>query len=184
MSLVEFLKYAGTAAGINVIIGFLLSFVLEWFPEYETLASRWKRIIAMGMSFVIPVLSILGLWLTGNVALTLDVVWLGLSAGFAAFFGSQMGHARELSVLVKSSSARDAAAREQYILELAGEIATQVSSLWERYQGELSLTDKGVEYLVEKDSLNREAFEAEGEMLFGESEHGGGPDVDPPAPGG
>ena len=132
MTMVEFLRYACTALGINVIIGFLLSFVVEWFPEYEELASRWKRLVVMGLSFVIPVVSVVVLWLTGSQALTSSVVWLALSAGFAAFFGSQVSHARELSLLVKSSAVRDAAARKQYILELAGEISTMVANLWER----------------------------------------------------
>lgn len=101
MGMTEFLEYAGTAVGINVIIGFLLSFVVEWFPKYEGLAPRWKRLIVVVLSFVIPVTSALVLWLTGEVELSYNVVWLALSAGFAAFFGSQVGHARELSVEVK-----------------------------------------------------------------------------------
>ena len=101
MDLVQFLKYAGSAVGINVIVGFLLSFVVEWFPKYEGLAPRWKRLVVVVLSFVIPVSSAVVLWLMGEVELSYNVVWLALSAGFAAFFGSQVGHARELSVEVK-----------------------------------------------------------------------------------
>ena len=96
MDVVQFLKYAGSAVGINMIIGFLLSFVVEWFPEYDGLAPRWKRLVVIVLSFVIPVCSAFALWLMGEVELSYNVVWLALSAGFAAFFGSQVAHARNL----------------------------------------------------------------------------------------
>ena len=69
MKLVEFLQYAGTAVGINAIVGFVLSFVVEWFPEYEELGSKWKRVAMMGLCFVIPVVSLALLVLLGEQAL-------------------------------------------------------------------------------------------------------------------
>lgn len=96
MNLVQFLEYAGTAVGINVVIGFLLSFVVEWFPRYEGLAPRWKRLVVAVLSFVIPVVSVVALWVMGEVQLSYNVVWVALSAGFAAFFGSQVAHGRNL----------------------------------------------------------------------------------------
>lgn len=135
MSLVEFLRYAGTAVGINVIIGFLLSFVVEWFPEYEKLAPRWKRLVAMFLSFVIPVVSVLGLWLVGEVAVTFDVMWIALSAGFAAFFGSQLSHARTLSPDVKFHVSTDQTiADDQRMYEMAGIVSARVVELIRKQQ--------------------------------------------------
>ena len=133
MSLVEFLRYAGTAVGINVIIGFLLSFVVEWFPEYEKLAPRWKRLVAMFLSFVIPVVSVLGLWLVGEVAVTFDVMWIALSAGFAAFFGSQLSHARTLSS-VPRLSVDQAISDDQRMYEMAGIVSARVVELIRKQQ--------------------------------------------------
>ena len=96
MTLVEFLRYAGTAVGINAIVGFALSFVVEWFPEYEALSSKWKRVTMMGLCFVVPVVSLVGLVVLGEQALTAEAAWLALSAGFAAFFGSQAAQTRQL----------------------------------------------------------------------------------------
>ena len=145
MSLVEFLRYAGTAVGINVIIGFLLSFVVEWFPEYEKLASRWKRLVAMGLSFVIPVGSVVILWLVGELPLSLDVVWVALSAGFAAFFGSQLSHARTLGAK-RGRSIDQAVADDQRMYEMAGIVSSRVVELIKKQQN---------------------GFADEGELLFG-----------------
>lgn len=96
MDLVQFLQYAGTAVGINAIIGVILSFVVEWFPEYDALAPRWKRVIVMGLGFVIPLTSMVLLWGLGELVFSYDVVYLALAAGFSAYFGSQVAHARRL----------------------------------------------------------------------------------------
>lgn len=98
MSLIEFLRYIGTGAGINAVIGFILSFAAEWWPQYETLTPRAKRLIMMVLCFVVPLLSLLGLIVVGEEVLTLELIWSALMAGFAAFFGSQVAHARMLSV--------------------------------------------------------------------------------------
>ena len=97
MTLVEFLRYAGTNAGISLVVGFVLSFVAEWVPSYEALAPKPKRLVMMGLCFAIPILALIGLWLLAGEAMTIDLVWMGLSAGFAAFFGTQASHTRKLS---------------------------------------------------------------------------------------
>ena len=131
MSVIEFLGYMGTVGGINVIVGFILSFVVEWFPVYEALAPRWKRLVVMVLSFVIPVLSVAGLWAMGQVVVSVDVVWLALSAGFAAYFGTQVAHAKELSSRPSSREA-EVIAQEQQMLEMAGIVTTHVVEAIER----------------------------------------------------
>ena len=68
----------------------------SWFPEYEELGSKWKRVAMMGLCFVIPVVSLALLVLLGEQALNAETAWLALSAGFAAFFGSQAAQTRQL----------------------------------------------------------------------------------------
>lgn len=103
MSLVEFLRYAGTAAGINVVVGYALSFLAEWWPGYEEVGPRGKRLIMMGLCFVIPGLSFVGLLALGEIGGpggpgVAEALWSCLLAGFAAFFGSQAAHLRSLAV--------------------------------------------------------------------------------------
>ena len=76
------------------IAGFILSFVVEWWPAYESMSSRAKRLVMMALCFVIPLVSLVGLILLGEVSLTADAVWLALVAGFSAFFGSQAADVR------------------------------------------------------------------------------------------
>ena len=96
MDLVQFLEYARSAVGINAIVGFVLSFVVEWVPAYDGYSPRVKRLVVMLLGFVVPVVSLALLWALGEVVLTWDVVYMALAAGFAAFFGSQAAHVRRL----------------------------------------------------------------------------------------
>ena len=46
MSLTNFLTYAA-GPGINAIVGFILSFILEWLPGFTGASSRVKRLVTM-----------------------------------------------------------------------------------------------------------------------------------------
>ena len=96
MNLLEFLTWASTAAGAQAIVGFAESFAIEWIPGFSNLSKGGKRLAAMGLSFVIPVGSVLIQWALGAMPITVDSVWAALSAGFSAFFGSQVSHIRQL----------------------------------------------------------------------------------------
>lgn len=97
MGLEEFLRYGQTSAGINIIVGYLLSFLVEVWPAYGGLSERCKRAVIIGLGFVIPVACTVGLWLVSGEAVTVDAVWSALAAGFSAYFGSQVAHARQLA---------------------------------------------------------------------------------------
>jgi hypothetical protein len=97
MTFLEFLRYA-SGPGVNAVVGFLLAFALELAPAFESYPPRQKRLLTMGLCFVVPLLAALGLIAYGDIGLAtwrdvVDVVWLAAGAGFAAFFGSQGGHA-------------------------------------------------------------------------------------------
>ena len=97
MELRAFLEYCHTSAGINAVIGFVLSFVVEWFPTYTGLPSKTKRLVMLGLCLVVPVLSLVGLVLIGVSSFNQDAVWAAVLAGFTAFLGSQVAQARQLT---------------------------------------------------------------------------------------
>ncbi len=100
MTLVEFLRYAMTSAGVNAAVGFVLSFLAEWWPGYAALPPLTKRLAMMALCFVVPLGAAVGLWLIAGDPLTVETLWAAMQAGFAAFFGSQAAHARVLSATV------------------------------------------------------------------------------------
>lgn len=93
MSLIEFLRYAGTGPGINAVIGVLLSLLADMWPGYGALEPKAKRLVMMVMCFIVPVLSLSGLVALGAETFTTDTIWYALAAGFASFWGSQAAHA-------------------------------------------------------------------------------------------
>ncbi len=95
MTFVEFLNYVGTSAGINAAVGFVISFLAEWWPSFEALEPKAKRLVMMVLCFVIPLAALLARVALGEM-LTVDSVWACVLAGFSAFFGSQAAHVREL----------------------------------------------------------------------------------------
>ncbi len=54
MSWSEFLQWA-SSPGINVIVGALLSVLIEYAPKYNDLEPKWKRLVFFGLSMVVPV---------------------------------------------------------------------------------------------------------------------------------
>jgi hypothetical protein len=92
MTRIEFLQYA-SGPGVNAVVGFVLAFFLELAPGFDGVAPRQKRLLTMGLSFVVPLLAMVGLY---GLAPSTDQVWAALAAGFTAFFGSQAGHAAML----------------------------------------------------------------------------------------
>lgn len=111
MTLVEFLTYA-SGEGVNAVVGFVLAFLLELVPGFDGVAPRQKRLLTMGLSFVVPVVATGGLVVLGALTLgswreVVDALWGALAAGFAAFFGSQAGHATLLPAVSAQRSAGD-----------------------------------------------------------------------------
>lgn len=91
MDLTQFLQSLQTSAGINLAVGFVLSFVAEWIPGFDGASPALKRALMMVLCFVIPVVSTLMLGCYSQ-----DCIWLAVVAGGSAFFGSQVAHVRKL----------------------------------------------------------------------------------------
>lgn len=99
MSWQEFLVYALTPAGIGVVVGFVLSWVVEYWPAYETWEPKYKRLVFLVLSFVVPLLGVTLSIATGAGGDWLDFQntwWPALVAGFTAFTAGQTAHVRKL----------------------------------------------------------------------------------------
>ncbi len=92
MTFQEFLTYA-SGPGINVIIGFALTFVVEWFPQWEDLDKKIKRLVFFLASLIIPVASALLGVVAGYQQLDFaTTIWPCLVAGFVAFTTGTFGY--------------------------------------------------------------------------------------------
>ena len=105
MSLDEFLIYLSGPAGVSAAVAFLLSFALEWIPGWGSWPSKAKQLVAMLLSFVIPLVAVFlghalagGGWWPGE-----DAVWNALYTGFTSYFANQLAHVTTLPRVVKDS---------------------------------------------------------------------------------
>jgi len=98
MSWASFLEYL-QGPGISVVVGILLSFAVEYWPQYKALEGKWKRLVFAGLSFVVPLVGALGAAASG-LAPWGDWAghwWPALVAGGAAFFSGSIAHIRKLA---------------------------------------------------------------------------------------
>ena len=84
--------------GINVAVGIAISFLVEYWSGYDGLTPKVKRLVMLGLCFIIPVVAKVtelgffgGIW--GDFPLTW---WPIIVAAFSAFTGSQAAHTRKL----------------------------------------------------------------------------------------
>ena len=96
MTLSEFLFYL-QSNGVNAAVGFLLSFVVDWFPGFNDLDAKAKRFAMLGLCLAVPLLAAL-LATVGlkSQPFVLETFWQAAMAGFLAFMSSQVAHARKL----------------------------------------------------------------------------------------
>lgn len=93
----EFLALLSAPNGIAAAIGVVLSLVIEFWPEYEQLEARQKRLVFLGLCFVIPVAATtLGVLTAGWPLAWEPTFWHAVLAGGIAFGGGTVAHARKL----------------------------------------------------------------------------------------
>jgi hypothetical protein len=97
MSWTEFLSYL-RGPGVAAVVGVLLSYIVEFWPQYQSLESRYKRLVIAGLCFVVPVVATAlscasGMTVWGDWP---DTWWPALVAGFVAFSSNQFAHMRKL----------------------------------------------------------------------------------------
>jgi hypothetical protein len=87
------LSWLGTSAGVNVILGALMSGALEQWPFWAAHFEAWqKRVLVALMSLVIPVFAVLITIVGCGREASFDTLWSALVAGGMAFASSQGAH--------------------------------------------------------------------------------------------
>ena len=96
VTLSEFLFYL-QSNGVNAAVGFLLSFIMDWFPGFNDLDAKAKRFAMLGLCLAVPLLAAL-LATVGlkSQPFVLETFWQAAMAGFLAFVASQAAHTRKL----------------------------------------------------------------------------------------
>jgi hypothetical protein len=95
----EFLRYVA-GPGVSLVVGVLISVIVEYWPAFDLLLPRWKRLAVAGFSFAVPVLAtvlavVSGEW--GQWGDWAGTWWPALVSGFAALSAATLAHTRKLA---------------------------------------------------------------------------------------
>jgi len=82
---------------VEIVLGIVLSFMVDWVPGFTELSARAKRLYWLIVPIVFAVGAVLLLSVLGHASVTGENIFGAVAAGFAVFFGSQGGHTRNLS---------------------------------------------------------------------------------------
>lgn len=71
---------------VSAAVGVLLSILVEYWPAYDTLHPKWKRLVFFGLCLIVPVLAACLRGILGYVAWSFDpliwhAIWFGVAAG-------------------------------------------------------------------------------------------------------
>lgn len=98
----EFLTYAA-GPGVNAIVGFALSFCVDYIPGYDLLEPKLARLVFLGLAFVVPAGATALAIATGEWGVWNDWAgtwWPALVSGFTAGFAGTLAHTRSLKANV------------------------------------------------------------------------------------
>lgn len=98
MSWNEFLQMM-TGPGINAAVGVLLSFTTDYWPEYDTLDPKYKRVLFYVICFLIPIVATVAAIVTGEFGTWGDwqtTWWPAIVAGMTAAGFGALAHTRKL----------------------------------------------------------------------------------------
>jgi hypothetical protein len=94
----EALRYATQTAGIQVILGFCLSILSDYWPAFQRQSKQVKQAVFAGICLAIPLVGCTLGVLTAGWPPSWDVTfWPALVAGFAAFTTGTLFHAAKTS---------------------------------------------------------------------------------------
>ena len=95
----EWLK-AASGPLVSVIVGFLISLLLDVWPAYSDFSSRWKAWLYSGFCLVVPVAAAALRAALGYVEWSFDpLIWHALWGGFAAAVMGTVVHKRKAAVM-------------------------------------------------------------------------------------
>jgi hypothetical protein len=87
----------GSGPGLNIIIGAVLSFVVEYWPAFLRLDRKWRRLVFAGLCLIVPLAFALLRVLSGDAALSWDpLLWQAVLAGAASFGAGTLADTRSL----------------------------------------------------------------------------------------
>lgn len=82
---------------VAVIVGLILSVVVEWFPQYEALAPRVKRVAFWGLCLLIPIVAATVRGVLGFAEWSFDpLYWHAIWQGAGAAGIGTLAHIRKL----------------------------------------------------------------------------------------
>lgn len=96
MSWMEFLVWL-QSEGINAVVGFFLSYVVEYWPQFGELDPKWQRLVFLWLCFVVPLVGAgLSIAFGYQVASWEETFWPAILAGGLAFGAGTVAHTRKL----------------------------------------------------------------------------------------
>ncbi len=97
MSWLQFLEFA-RGSGVNALVGVGLYYLVDYWPEFELLAPRIKRLLVASLCLVIPlVATLLSVFTLGlPIGDWANVWWPAIVAAAAAFTSSTIVQAKDL----------------------------------------------------------------------------------------
>jgi hypothetical protein len=93
----EFLQFLSQPNGIALALGVGESVLVEYIPGFGELDPKWKRIVFLGLCFIVPLGAAgLGIATEGWGVTWQNTFWPAVLAGGTAFAGGTVAHVRKL----------------------------------------------------------------------------------------
>jgi len=82
---------------VGTAVALVLSWVVEYLPQYEALAGKYKRLVYFGLCLIVPIAAACLRGVLGYVAWSFDpLIWHALWAGMGAAGVGTLAHIRKL----------------------------------------------------------------------------------------
>jgi len=93
----EFVKSMMVPEIVSGAVGVIESYLVEWWPKYQKLVARSKRLVFLGISVVLPVgFAVVGAAFGYYDWTWVNTFWPAVRCGVIAFAAGTVAHARKL----------------------------------------------------------------------------------------
>lgn len=93
----------GLSAIVEILLVIIGSFLADWIPGFTELSRRAKRLYWLAVPMILALGAMYVLALIREVPITAENVFLAISVGGLAFYGSQLAETRDLSGAKKTT---------------------------------------------------------------------------------
>lgn len=94
----EALEWAVSPTIIPAVVGIIISVLIEYFPSFDALAPRWKRVVFFLVNLLVPLAGVaLGILTLGWANVWESTWWDAIQAGILAFAAGTVVHAGKLA---------------------------------------------------------------------------------------